>query len=75
MIYDIQSAAPNSDSPLESLRDAQEILAMLALALSVIAAPATQPLVSKVLATIAQHTAMAWVELLDDMIESNGGAQ
>ena len=63
--------ATPTDSPLDDLRDVQEILVMLALALSVIAAPTTQPLVSKVLATFAQHTAMAWAELLDGVIESN----
>ncbi|MGV8862872.1 MAG: hypothetical protein ACOH2O_21420 [Pseudomonas sp.] len=73
MTCPIQSAASPVDSPLDDLRDVQEILVMLALALSVIAAPTTQPLVSKVLATVAQHTAMAWAELLDGVIESNGG--
>ena len=69
----IQSVESSTDSPLDDLRDVQEILVMLALALSVIAAPTTQPLVSKVLATVAQHTAMAWAELLEGAIESNGG--
>ncbi|WP_297835032.1 hypothetical protein [Pseudomonas sp.] len=64
-----------TDSPVDELRDVQEILVMLALALSVIAAPTTQPFVSKVLATVAQHTAMAWADVLDGMIESNGGVQ
>ena len=73
MTYPIQSVESSTDSPLDDLRDVQEILVMLALALSVIAAPTTQPLVSKVLATVAQHTAMAWAELLDGVIESNGG--
>ncbi|MGV8860835.1 MAG: hypothetical protein ACOH2O_13445 [Pseudomonas sp.] len=58
---------------IDGLRDVQDILVMLAMALAVIAAPTTQPLVSKVLATVAQHTAMAWAELLDGVIESNGG--
>lgn len=75
MTYPIKSAALPADSPLDDLRGAQEILVMLALALSVIAAPTTQPLVSKVLATVAQHTAMAWAELLEGVIESQGGAQ
>lgn len=74
MTYPIQSVESSTDSPLDDLRDVQEILVMLALALSVIAAPTTQPLVSKVLATVAQHTAMAWAELLDGVIESNGVA-
>ncbi|MEB0026389.1 hypothetical protein QN375_11480 [Pseudomonas sp. MH9.2] len=73
MTCPIQSAASPVDSPLDDLRDVQEILVMLALALSVIAAPTTQPLASKVLATFAQHTAMAWAELLEGVIESNGG--
>lgn len=73
MTIPIQSAASPTGSPLDDLRDVQEILVMLALALSVIAAPTTQPFVSKVLATVAQHTAMAWAELLEGVIESNGG--
>lgn len=60
-----------TDSAHDDLRGAQEILMLLAIALAVIAAPTTQPLVSKVLATFAQHTAMAWAELLDGVIESS----
>lgn len=60
-----------TDSAHDDLRGAQEILMLLAIALAVIAAPTTQPLVSKVLATLAQHTAMAWAELLDGVIESS----
>jgi anti-sigma-K factor RskA len=69
----VQPVAPPSESRLDDLRDVQDILAMLALALAVIAAPATQPLVAKVLATVAQHTAMAWADLLNGMIEIEGG--
>ena len=60
-----------TDSAHDDLRGAHEILMLLAIALAVIAAPTTQPLVSKVLATFAQHTAMAWAELLDGVIESS----
>ena len=73
MIYPIQSVASPVDSTLDDLRGAQEILMLLAIALAVIAAPTTQPLVSKVLATFAQHTAMAWAELLDGVIAEQGG--
>ncbi|MGV8864752.1 MAG: hypothetical protein ACOH2T_26760 [Pseudomonas sp.] len=73
MTCPIQSVESPVDSPLDDLRGAQEILMLLAMALAVIAAPTTQPLVSKVLATVAQHTAMAWAELLEGVIESNGG--
>lgn len=62
-----------TDSAHDDLRGAQEILMLLAIALAVIAAPTTQPLVSKVLATFAQHTAMAWAELLDGVIAEQGG--
>jgi hypothetical protein len=75
MTCHIQSAASPADRPLDDLRGVQGILVMLALALSVIAAPTTQPLVSKVLATVAQHSAMAWAKLLEGVIESNGGVQ
>ncbi|MEB0119212.1 hypothetical protein QN391_00630 [Pseudomonas sp. CCI1.2] len=64
-----------TDSPLDDLRGAQEILVLLSMALAVIAAPTTQPLVSKVLAIVSQHTAMAWAELLESVIESSGGEQ
>jgi len=57
----------------DDLRDVQDILVLLSLALAIIAAPTTQPLVSKVLATFAQHTAMAWAELLDGVIAEQGG--
>lgn len=73
MTYPIQSVASPVDSTLDDLRDAQEILMLLAIALAVIAAPTTQPLVSKVLATFAQHTAMAWAEMLEGVIAEQGG--
>ncbi|HEX8542700.1 MAG TPA: hypothetical protein VF671_13445 [Pseudomonas sp.] len=48
----------------DDLRDVREILLLLSAALYIIASPGIHPLVSKVLATIAQHTAMSWAELL-----------
>lgn len=64
------------DDNTDDLRDAHEILLLLSAALYIIASPGTHPFVSKVLATVAQHTAMAWAELLSSetsVIE--GGAQ
>ncbi|WP_426115947.1 hypothetical protein [Pseudomonas sp. DSP3-2-2] len=52
----------------DDLRDVHEILLLLSAALFIIASPGTHPFVSKVLATIAQHTAMAWADVI-------GGAQ
>ncbi|MCD5993853.1 hypothetical protein KDX38_09475 [Pseudomonas sp. CDFA 602] len=48
----------------ELVKDLREILTLLALASAVIASPTTTPLVAKVIAVMAQHTAMAWAELL-----------
>jgi hypothetical protein len=70
-----QSAPTPTDSTLEDLRDVQGILVMLSLALVIIAAPTTPTLVARVTAVMAQHTAMAWAELLEGMIELNGGVQ
>lgn len=64
-----------TDSAHDDLRDVQGILVLLSLALAVIASPATPLIVARVTAVMAQHTAMAWAELLDDIIESSGGAQ
>ena len=57
----------------DGLRDVQGILVLLSLALAVIASPATPIIVARVTAVMAQHTAMAWADLLEGMIESNGG--
>ncbi len=73
MTYPIQSVESTVDSPLDDLRDAQEIFVMLALALAVIASPTTPIIVARVTAVFAQHTAMAWAELLDDAIAEQGG--
>lgn len=48
----------------ELVKDLKEILTLLALASAVIASPTTPPLVAKVIAVIAQHTAMTWADLL-----------
>lgn len=55
---------------VEELRDAQDILALLALSLTLIASPSTHILVARVTAVFAQHTAMAWAELLGDVTAS-----
>jgi len=67
------SALPSNTSVVDDLRDAQEILVLLAMALALIASPSTPILVARVLAVFAQHTAMAWAELLDDAIAEQGG--
>ena len=65
---------PNDNT--DDLRDVHEILLLLSAALYIIASPGTHPCVSKVLATVAQHTAMAWAELLcSEMSVTEGGAQ
>ncbi|MEK2610604.1 hypothetical protein WLF18_15960 [Pseudomonas shirazensis] len=55
----------------DDLRDVQGILVLLSLALAVIASPTTPIIVARVTAVMAQHTAMAWAELLDGVIESS----
>lgn len=60
---------------IEDMRDIQEILSLLALSLALIASPSINILVARVTAVVAQHTAMAWAELLDDLIAAQGGAQ
>ncbi|AAO53840.1 hypothetical protein [Pseudomonas syringae group genomosp. 3] len=51
------------------------VLELLAFALAIIAMPGTTPIVSKVLATLAQHTASSWAELLAQSSAVEGGAQ
>lgn len=61
---------------LELIGDLREILTLLALASAVIASPATPPLVAKVIAVMAQHTAMIWADLLITVIPVvSGGDQ
>ena len=69
-----RSSSLTTDCTMEDLRDVQGILALLSLALAIIAAPTTPILVARVTAVMAQHTAMAWAELLEGMIDSQGGA-
>ncbi|MDB5996670.1 MAG: hypothetical protein JWP42_3806 [Pseudomonas sp.] len=57
----------------DDLSDVQGILVLLSLALALIASPTTPIIVARVTAVMAQHTAMAWAELLDDLIAEQGG--
>lgn len=57
----------------DDLRDVQGVLVLLSMALAVIAAPTTPLVVARVTAVMAQHTAMAWAELLDSVIADQGG--
>ncbi|WP_122283819.1 hypothetical protein [Pseudomonas syringae group genomosp. 3] len=57
----------------ELVEDLREILILLALASAVIASPTTPPLVAKVIAVMAQHTAMTWADLLITEIPLVGG--
>lgn len=62
-----------SDDTRDDLREVQGILVLLSLALAVIASPATPVIVARVTAVMAQHTAMAWAEMLDGVIAEQGG--
>lgn len=57
----------------DDLREVQGVLVLLSMALALIAAPTTPVIVARVTAVMAQHTAMAWAELLDDVIAEQGG--
>lgn len=60
----------------ELAKDLREILTLLALASAVIASPTTPPLVAKVIAVMAQHTAVTWADLLITEISLvDGGAR
>ena len=61
------------DDPQDDLRDVQSVLVLLSMALAVIAAPITPLIVARVTAVVAQHTAMAWAEMLDGVIAEQGG--
>ncbi|AVH35918.1 hypothetical protein AL532_06180 [Pseudomonas monteilii] len=61
------------DDCLDELRDVQGILVLLSMALAVIASPSTPVIVARVIAVMAQHTAMAWAEVLEDVIAEQGG--
>ena len=61
------------DDTQDDLRDVQGVLVLLSMALALIAAPTTPIIVARVTAVMAQHTAMAWAELLDGVIAEQGG--
>lgn len=61
------------DDTQDDLRDVQSLLVLLSMALAVIAAPTTPVIVARVTAVMAQHTAMAWAEMLDGVIAEQGG--
>ncbi|MCD5997264.1 hypothetical protein KDX38_27200 [Pseudomonas sp. CDFA 602] len=63
----------HTDINSERVKDLREILTLLALASAVIASPTTTPLAAKVIAVMAQHTAMAWADLLITEIHVVGG--
>ncbi|OZY58489.1 hypothetical protein CJF39_16125 [Pseudomonas lundensis] len=62
-----------ADDTQDDLRDVQGVLVLLSMALALIAAPTTPIIVARVTAVMAQHTAMAWAELLDGVIAEQGG--
>ena len=62
-----------SDDTQDDLRDVQGVLVLLSMALALIAAPTTPVIVARVTAVMAQHTAMAWAEMLDCVIVEQGG--
>lgn len=62
-----------ADDTQDDLRDVQSVLVLLSMALAVIAAPITPLIVARVTAVMAQHTAMAWAEMLDGVIAEQGG--
>ncbi|MFK3725581.1 hypothetical protein ACI2KE_17320 [Pseudomonas monteilii] len=57
----------------DDLHDVQGVLVLLSMALALIASPATPVIVARVTAVMAQHTAMAWAEMLDGVIAEQGG--
>ena len=61
------------DDTQDDLRDVHGVLVLLSLALALIAAPTTPVIVARVTAVMAQHTAMAWAEMLEGMIAEQGG--
>ncbi|WP_060493543.1 hypothetical protein [Pseudomonas sp. NBRC 111140] len=61
------------DDSQDDLRDVQGVLVLLSMALAVIAAPTTPLIVARVTAVMAQHTAMAWAEMLAGVIAEQGG--
>ncbi|MCX4218736.1 hypothetical protein MKZ87_13915 [Pseudomonas sp. MCal1] len=58
-----------------SLAELRDTLTLLALASSIVANPNVPQPMARVVAVMSQHTAMAWAELLDDLIAAQGGVQ
>lgn len=75
MSLPIQATTTPAHCSAEDLRDLQGILVLMSLALSVIASPSTPMICARVTAVVAQHTAMAWAELMERMIDTAGGEQ
>lgn len=69
------NALQSNTGVIDDLRDAQDILVLLAMSLALIASPSTHVLVARVTAVFAQHTAMAWADLLGDVIAEQEAAQ
>ncbi len=67
------SVIQKPDDIQDDLRDVQGVLVLLSMALALIAAPTTPIIVARVTAVMAQHTAMAWAEMLDGVIAEQGG--
>ncbi|KPW34521.1 hypothetical protein ALP45_02748 [Pseudomonas coronafaciens pv. atropurpurea] len=66
----------NFNQQADLISETAVVFELLAFALAIIAMPGTTPIVSKVLATLAQHTASNWAELLiTEMSVVEGGAQ
>lgn len=72
MTFPIRPITPPTNCTLDDLRDVQDILVLLSLALALIASPTTPIILARVAAVMAQHTAMAWAELLDGVIAEQG---
>lgn len=71
----MNTPAPSAEISVEDMRDVQEILKLLALSFAMIGSPSINILVARVTAVFAQHTAMAWAELLGDLIADQEAAQ
>lgn len=69
------SALQSNTGVVDDLRDAQEILVLLAMSLALIASPSTHIIAARVTAVFAQHTAMAWADLLGDVIAEQEASQ
>lgn len=68
-------AETSTQITVEDMRDVQEVLKLLALSFALIASPSINILAARITAVFAQHTAVAWADLLDDLIDAQGGAK